>query len=152
MTITLRFSEGKGFGSELIEWYGHGPFSHVDIVEPDGRLTGARLDGGVQTRDADYLKGQENGFKFVNLPCEPAISDEFYRFIHAQIGKPYDKTAIIGFAAGRNWREDDSWFCSELAAAGLEQCGYFKWRLFSPANKVDPNGLIAICSATAYVW
>jgi hypothetical protein len=151
MTISLRFSKGKGLASELIEWYGHGPFSHVDSVEPDEHLTGARLDDGVRTRDADYLQGEEVGCTYVHLPSDPDVSAKFYDFIHAQIGKPYDKTAILGFAADRNWREDDSWFCSELAAAGLEACGYLKWRLFTPANKIDPNGLITILSATAYV-
>ncbi len=41
-------------------------------------------------------------------------------FAHAQVGKPYDYTAIAGFLARRDWREDDSWFCSELQAAAFE--------------------------------
>lgn len=143
--IVVQFVSTADISSELIEWYGHGLFSHVDCVLPDGSLLGARQDEGVQIRPPDYEKFDRK--LAVQLPCPMAVSDKFYEFIKAQVGKPYDMTAIAGFASGRDWRTPDSWFCSELAAAALEQSGYFAGKLSTPANKVTPDDLLLVLSA-----
>ena len=44
--------------------------------------------------------------------------------IAAQIGKPYDYTAILGLGLHRDWQENDSWFCSELVAWGFNAAGH----------------------------
>lgn len=49
---------------------------------------------------------------------------EIYASAKSQLGKPYDLQAIIGFPLGRDWAEDDKWFCSELLAWCFEQNGY----------------------------
>ena len=67
-------------------------------------------------------------------------------FLTKQMGKPYDSTAIWGFAAGRNWRETDSWFCSELGAASIEAAKAVP-ALYSPANKITPSALALTLSA-----
>lgn len=61
----------------------------------------------------DVLAGSSH-HEWADIPCptEPAL-----RFLEAQIGKPYDWTAILGMLTRRDWQEDDSWFCSELVAA-----------------------------------
>lgn len=68
-------------------------------------------------------------------------SRAFYRFLRAQVGKPYDHSAIWGFASGRDWREDDSWICSELQAAALEHAGIVPNQLYLAANKITPVAL-----------
>ena len=73
----------------------------------------------------------------------------FYAFLKTQIGKPYDHSAILGFALDRDWRQSDSWFCSELVAAALEKAGYFSFCLAAPANKITPADLLLALSATA---
>jgi hypothetical protein len=52
--IALQFSTEADPVSALIRAFSHGPFSHVDAVLPDGRLLGARADGGVQARATGY--------------------------------------------------------------------------------------------------
>jgi hypothetical protein len=148
--IVLQFASNTSLGSRLIEWYDHGKYSHVDTVLPDGSLLGARDDvigavpAGVQVRPADYVHGDM--LLRVTLPAPDAIVNAYYAFVSAQIGKPYDETAIKAFAAGRNWIEDDSWFCSELCAAGLEKAGYVHM-LSAPVNKIAPDDLLLVCSA-----
>ncbi len=149
MTITLQFVAGDGIGAELIEWFSAGDFSHVDIVMPDGTLLGARLDGGVRIRPANYETWHKRAV--VALDRGQSITDAFYSFAVSQIGKPYDKTAIIGFAAGRDWREDDSWFCSEYAGRSLEVSNAFAFPFFAPASKITPNGLLLALSTGAHV-
>jgi len=153
-SITLQFSFQTDLGADLIAYFGHGAgFSHVDVVLADGRLLGARdevCDGvaaGVQIRPADYARFTRK--LVVSIATGAANAQGFDTFLRAQLGKPYDMRAIIGFAVGRDWRESDSWFCSELVAAALETAKIFPYRLATPANKIDPDDLLLALSAIA---
>lgn len=148
--IVMQFVESKDLGGKLIEWFDHGRFAHVDTVMPDGTLLGARsevIDGvpaGVQFRPANYLPDSLYKFR-VELPCIDVISDKYYDFVISQIGKEYDWEAIAGFVTGRNWMDPSKWFCSELNAAGLVECGYLN-PLSAPANKIAPDDLLLVLS------
>lgn len=150
--IVLQFVRGKDFGADAIAWFSHGAnFSHVDTVLPDGGLLGARSDvvddvrPGVRVRNPSYV-GDCRTLR-VELPCAPAIERAYLEFLHAQIGKPYDVEGIMDFIGGRDWHEPDAWFCSELAAAGLEHAGYFEYPLTTPTNKITPSDLLLALSA-----
>jgi len=151
MKIRFRFARGPAWTSRLIEWFGGGLYSHVDVFLANGMLIGARSDfipkgtpAGVQIRPPDYLKGQAS--KILSLEVSSAEAGSFYSFLLLQKGKPYDRIAILGFATGRDWRSKDSWFCSELVAAALEEAGIAPHLAFTP-NKISPNGLALILSA-----
>lgn len=122
--ITLRLvSEKKSFASFIIRRVTYSPFSHVDVVMPDGTLLGARMSGGVQARPANYAKFDTVALFTIQLPADDEA--KFYAFLHAQLGKPYDKSGIANLAIqNRNWHDDDSWFCSELVAAAFEHAGH----------------------------
>lgn len=148
-TIVLQFAESTSLGGRIIEWYDHGRFAHVDTVLPDGSLLGARDDvvagipAGVQIRPADYL-GAAKTFQ-VSLPVPDVAALDYEYFLRQQLGKSYDESAIAGFVFGRNWNKPDSWFCSELVAAGLQQAGILK-PLVAPANKIPPDDLLLCLS------
>ena len=60
-------------------------------------------------------------------------------FLEAQIGKGYDWYGILRFLP--RWRKDnDRWFCSELAFEALRRAGITLLRDI-PATKVTPGGL-----------
>lgn len=46
-----------------------------------------------------------------------------YTYAMQQLGKPYDKTAVIGMTLNRDWQQDTDWFCSELLLACLVKGG-----------------------------
>ena len=149
--ISLQFVQGLDFGARAIEWFGHGAeFSHVDTIWPDGRLFGARSDRvggappGVQFRQADYV--QSDKVLRVDLPCSPEVAGAYYRFLKAQEFKPYDMEGIAAFISGRNWDDPNSWFCSELVAAGLQTCGYLSHPLAASSNKITPPDLVLLLS------
>jgi uncharacterized protein YycO len=149
--ITLQFVRGTDLGARLIRWFGGGPsYSHVDIVMPDGELLGARSDTvgdippGVRIRPAAYI--QSEIFLRVSIPANADQERYFYAFLNEQIGKPYDKVSIFSFLTGRNWRDESAWFCSELAAAALEQAGLLKVPQL-PVNKITPATLLVIVSS-----
>jgi hypothetical protein len=149
--ISLQFSARDDLASAVIEWFGHGVVSHVDVVQSDGTLVGARsdkLDGvpaGVQARPANYCTFSR--IVRVDLPTDIATQTAFDAFISAQIGKPYDEKAIVAFIPGRNWRNPDAWFCSELVAAALEASSWLRTALTTPMNKITPPDLLLVLSA-----
>ncbi len=149
--IRLQFVVGRALSSKAIAWWGAGHFSHVDAVHSDGSLWGARSDWiahgvppGFQVRPAFYEKWNER--ELYSLATTEEEETRFWKFLQAQIGKPYDKTAIWGFAAGRNWRADDSWFCSEVQTAAIEASGKLPV-LAVPDNKIMPGTLAIVMSA-----
>ncbi len=150
MIIRYQFSLGFGPVSRAIAWFSSGPFSHVDIVMPNGSLLGARSDeidgcpAGVQIRRKNYEKWKKR--VVMSLAVGPMQERQFYDFLHLQVGRPYDRTAIWGFATGRDWRDPGEWFCSELGAAAAEQCGLIP-TLYTPTNKVTPVALATVLSA-----
>jgi hypothetical protein len=117
---------------------------------PSGTLLGARSDAvggaepGVRVRPPNYETWKER--VVLKLPVRPAQERRFYDFLNVQIGKPYDKTAILGFVAGRDWREQDSWICSELQAAALEEADICP-KLYAPVSKITPAALATVLSA-----
>lgn len=139
--IRLQFSRGGGISSAAIAWFSSGQFSHVDAILPDGKLFGARSDAvgghppGVWARPPDYEKFRKK--VIMEVPCGAFQTNTFYSFLKSQEGKPYDKLAIWGFALGRNWREQDSWICSELQSAAGEHAGILQ-PLYLAANKITP--------------
>jgi uncharacterized protein YycO len=147
--IRMQFVLGSGLSSRAIAWFSSGHFSHVDAILPNGRLLGARSDQighvppGVEIRAPFYEKWKER--VVMTLVTDRAKERAFYDFLHAQLGKPYDKTAIWGFVTGRDWRDDKAWFCSELQTAALEIAGIFP-TLYAPRNKITPATLATLMS------
>lgn len=148
--IYLQFVRQAALTSDLIAWLSQGHVSHVDCVLPNGNLLGSRSDRvggkpvGVQIRPPDYEKFILK--EVLTVPAKPKQERDFYTFLDAQLGKPYDHAAIWGFVTGRNWRDDDSWICSELQAAGLEAAGIVP-PLYLAANKISPGSLALAVSA-----
>ena len=144
--IRIRFSTGPGLVSKLISQHTYGFWaSHADAVMADGRYIGAEGDG-VQLRAADYDKGYTTKELVIELKVDAATEKRFNAFLESQIGKPYDYTAVAAFAAVRDWNGTDSWFCSELIAAALLECGFLR-PLAATTNKITPRDLLLILSS-----
>lgn len=148
--IRLQFSLQPAISSQLIAWFSAGHFSHVDCIVPNGLLLGARSDviggipAGVQYRPQYYAHWVRR--TVFEIPATQTEERAFYRFLTSQIGKPYDHQAIFAFVLNRDWREDDSWICSELQAAALEASGITP-PLYLAANKITPVALALAVSA-----
>lgn len=126
--ITLQFVTSTWSpASAFIRYWTFSEYSHVDFVMPDGQLLGSHLSGGVKVRPANYAHFS----KVLRVTAD--VPDSVLEAAVSQIGKPYDWQAIVNFFAQRDWREDDSWFCSELVAWSFEKAGY---PLFNPATQV----------------
>jgi hypothetical protein len=139
--------------SDTIAGYTHDWPSHVDIVMPGGCLLGARSDvwtvkgatfpAGVQVRPEGYAPFVK--IARFTIPTTDDQAAAFYAFAQAQVGKQYDKWAVAGLAAGRDWRSPDKWFCSELAAAAFEQAKIIPM-LSSGIEFISPRDFLIICN------
>jgi hypothetical protein len=133
--IQLRFV--TDLGGDFISWAIRGAelgfwASHVEAIKPDGSAyLGARAGSGVQWAPKGYDAKYHAVEQLIEVPATDAQTAEFWAFLEAQIGAPYDDDIIKGFAAGmllgqRDWHESGAWICSELQAAALEAAGVLR--------------------------
>lgn len=139
MQLEIRLVTDRTLASAAIRFLSWSDYSHVDFVMLDGRLLGAHLQDGVQIRPKNYGNFTKRLHKVVIV--EEAVYSKVMRYAIEQIGKPYDKSGILNFGLHRNWREDDSWFCSELVAAAFEVGGLPLFSTSARANRITPRDI-----------
>ncbi len=149
-SIRLQFVLGADVPSRAIAWFTQGHYSHVDAVAADDYLLGARINRvggqppGVQFRPPAYARWRRR--TVMQIACTSSQRNAYWDFLRGQIGKPYDRAAIWGFVFDRDWREPDSWICSELQAAAAEHSLILP-KLFVPCARIAPVPLAVILSA-----
>ncbi len=114
--VWLRFVTEKGFTSWAIREATWSDWSHVDFALLNGKFLGARIEGGVQVREHDYLTPSKFCYAYVDVHSARRVLG----WACSQIDKPYDWKAILGFGFRRDWHEPDQWFCSELVAEAFK--------------------------------
>ena len=120
--IKLLFTRTRGPFSWLIRWGTRSQWSHCDCVLPEGDVLGALFWRGVVRRPYAEALRHATQVGRADLPCDDP--DRFYAFLSGQLGKPYDRAAIIGIGlADRHWARQDAWICSELQAAAAAAVG-----------------------------
>lgn len=114
--LTLRLSTNNGPFARGIRLKTSSEYSHVDFVLPDGLFLGALPMPGVCIHKHEQPKEAFFGLELTEEQITQVLA-----FAKSQVGKLYDYSGIIGFAAHRDWQEDDRWFCSELVAASIQK-------------------------------
>lgn len=142
-TIKIRFITEKDPIAGAIRFITHAPKtapSHAEFELSDGTFLGAHAGGGVQIRKPDYTKTSWD--RRYAIPVAQKQYDDVMAFAHAQIGKPYDFSDIVGILLDQNWHCTSKWICSELVLASLlnggveflnVQAGY--------CHRIDPDRL-----------
>lgn len=145
--LIVQYSSSTAWASGVIRRLCHSPFSHVDIVLPEGLLGASGKDdslkdiGGVLIRPFNpwpyRVKVQ------VKIPCTLDIYNKVISNAKGQLGKPFDNAALWDFLgegkeSNRDWRSLDSWFCSELFIWSMEEAGFFPYPLAVCKNRVSP--------------
>jgi hypothetical protein len=155
-TVTLQFSTTDAWQSALIRRVCHSPFSHVDLVLPDGNMLGAS-----DSPDAPVVSGNSHGVairpsnyqEFATrrrMIIETAKADAITAAAVLQLGKPFDGDALYAFLGSadpltfdRDWRDPGKWFCAELVAAAFETGGHWLPEpLVWPLTRVSPTDLL----------
>jgi hypothetical protein len=167
--IRLQFSTSTEWQSDVIRRLCHSPFSHLDVVLPDGNLLGSSDSphapsiegnpGGVAIRPPDY---QTFGIRrMANVFSTEAVELAFYTKLRSQLGEPFDDTALhafigkVSFMPTRDWTDSSSWFCSELVAWALMEAGFFRYELLVPKDRISPADLLLLLNPfidTTHFW
>jgi hypothetical protein len=152
-------------GSAFIAGYSGGR-SHVDTIVPagldwaiEGWLYGARNDRlagvprGFQLRPPGYTT-----FHQCDILTVPVTDQQFSAFWAAhrvKLGKPYDWRSIVSFLVPfgltRNWREPDSWMCSEGAEDTSEVSEVLSACWLAP-SKISPGVFAVRVEVLPRVW
>lgn len=150
--IRLHFVLGAGLSSRLIAWYGsgYGGYSHVDAILSDGTLAGARSDAvgdrppGFQIRPAAYEDWKRTAT--VEVPCAPHKALEWEMWLRKQVGRQYDKDAILGFVLGKRLHEEGHWICSAAQTEALRHVSLL-YRTATVDSEITPNALFQLVTA-----
>lgn len=123
MDITLQFSAQSvksggilaALGSWAIRTWTWCPYSHVDIVLPDGRWLGARMSGGVQIRDPYPVS------RAVRLACD--MPDDFLDVAKSMVGRKYNWLPLIGIPLHLDLGERGEEFCDQFVLEVAHKVG-----------------------------
>lgn len=146
-TITAQLVRGRDFTSALIGWFGAGYYSHIDVITPMGLLRGARSDhiGGMPPGVFDRPQNYEKWARCTRFTFDVSATQyqKFWQYSDMQLRKPYDTHGLIeSFVFGRNWRDDDRWWCSELFAMTGERA--WCWTIPDEKTRVTPGDCVDI--------
>jgi hypothetical protein len=121
-TLQIRFIRGTGWDSKVIEWDTRCWTSHVELVSIFMTF-GAQLKGGVKWRSVlDPCYKNVDWIEVFEIQITDLQHERLQKIMEETDGLPYDWRAIVSFGLGqRDWREPDSWFCSEFVCMVLEQ-------------------------------
>ncbi len=110
-------------------------WSHVAPVTQSGVVYDCTCKTGVVRTTVPRLLARASKFQFGYLPVTAGAE----RLLEAQVGKPYDWTALPGIWLHRDWQRDDRWFCAELEAAACASGG--SPVIYKPTGRVTPNDI-----------
>lgn len=150
-SVRYQFVKDTGIGAALIRWRSRSPYSHVDLVLPDGNLLGARdskignIPAGVQIRPPNYKHFSQ--VLVAELPCTEAQAQAIYAAVRSQIGKPYATEAIWDFIVDDNsdpqpTADNKAWFCDQLQAWGALAGGVPMLNPKTNLNAITPGDLL----------
>lgn len=121
--IVELFSRSSLIGSKIIRAMEWGEWSHNAYLDPATNLViEATWPEGVRAVPFDewLREGHKIAHCAVVRPERPLI---VWTHAASQIGRPYDKTGVLGLGIHRDWQKDDAWFCSELCEWADHQAG-----------------------------
>lgn len=145
--FTTNYHSPISWGIRAFTW---SKWSHFEFLIPGEGYLGAHLGecrtpeglvipSGVQIRPFDYDPGCT--YQLADLECPDSIRDKILAAATSQIGKPYDLTALFGIVAHRDWKEPDSWFCTELGEWACETGGLPLLNDAGEFNRITPGML-----------
>jgi uncharacterized protein YycO len=118
--VTIYLSASNTVGSYLIRFFTWSRWSHVFIADGDDAIE-AHWRHGVRRKPLKSLL--EDVSRYAKVEVSTGADEAVLEAVRAQIGKPYDYSAILGFLFRRDWQKETAWECAELVAFGFDRAG-----------------------------
>jgi len=138
--IKIAQYKGKSWVSKAIKFVTRGQYSHTAIMLADDCIVEA-WEGSNSVRVITSLAdGHKLGTPVDIYSVRMGAEQErvFREFVIAQVDKKYDYWGIFGFLRRKDLQRGESWFCSELFAAGCEKAGVTLLKNVRP-SQVSPS-------------
>ncbi len=128
---------GKSLISRAIQWRTWSVYSHAAWIDPANEsVYEAWFPEGVR-HVSDIHTGHTPGTTVDIYNVEGLTQDHMAavrRWLTTQLGKPYDRWAILGFLVRRDLADESAWVCSELVYQAFAYAGL---PLLAPGTKAD---------------
>lgn len=147
--VHLCYSNSKLPLSPLIRWRTKSPVSHSAILFTTSGVDDSSLvfestfsGGGTHFTTFGAFKSHASEWWLTRLD-EPVTEEQYVKMLKVADGmnnKPYDLTGVLGLGvgAGRNWQENDKWWCSE-AVGNIVKCGGMRVMDWLDVHTVTPK-------------
>jgi len=111
-----------GLFDALIRRVTHGPYSHCELVFPDGVSYSSSIqDDGTRFKRIVFDPAK---WDFIDLPELPPIAMAWMeKFCTGELGSGYDFPGVFRFLCPRIPESKNRWFCSEIVCAALQEGG-----------------------------
>ena len=106
---------GRSIISRLIRFQTRSKYSHVAVMMDDGSAYEAWQVGGVRHIDSPFDGHKKGTIIDVYRILEPFDSLAVQEFIQLQLNAKYDFSSVLRFVSRRHAKNNNKWFCSELA-------------------------------------
>lgn len=118
--------------------------AHVGFRLDDGTLLDATPGVGVAIRK----EGDTADVEYWEVLRPASVIEAAVTWTRAQVGKPYDWSAIAGFVwrdgrpEKRDWKNQSAWFCSELIEAAFSEVYAPLLQDSGVYNRITPRDLL----------
>lgn len=135
--ITIAFYKGRGLRRDkIIRWWTKSPYSHVELIMPNGTMTGitppdhpvirTKKLGGVERSDWDFPKAD---WDLIDIRVTDCQLSSLRTFIESTRGQGYDWIGmIVSHLTPFKVRTPSKWYCSEWVAYALSVSKILTWK------------------------
>ena len=135
--MRILITNGEGLAGAVIRWWTWSWAAHAALMLDDGWVLDATPSRGVSIHAAVAAKRVQ----MFRIDCDAAVLMRAEVWARGQVGKPYAWSAIFGMAVRRDWRDQGSYFCSELIECAFEAASFPLLRELH-TNRVTPRDLL----------
>lgn len=155
MKIKIAFYKGSGgWKNKIIRWWTKSPYSHAELILPDG-VTWISISPLLTSKVAARVKKEYNieSWDFVELDITEKQYDIIMEFYEFTKGSSYDWIGMIfSQFVPYTIKRKGKWYCSEWIAYALRISNVIDWRIIKIYDRHDlsPSVIYQIILQQAY--
>lgn len=130
MFVTIAFYKGRGLKRDrLIRWWTKSRYSHVELILPDGNISGIRPPYYSLVTTRAIKKLNESEWDLLEVEVSNSQLGLLQGFIASTEGQGYDWLGMIASnISPLKVRAPGRWYCSEWVAYALSVSGVLPWK------------------------